>query len=140
MQKNNMGLVALYIPSLAGGGAERMAISLAKGLATRSLSVDLVLAKAEGPYLDEALPGVRVVDLGARNIRTSVLAQTRYVPALTKYLRGERPHAMLSIMNHANVIALAARRLADVGTRLVVSEHNNLSASRERGLGSYAEA
>lgn len=128
--------IAVYVPSLNGGGAERFAITLAKGIAHRGFAVDLVLAKAEGPYLNETMPGVRVVDLGARRLRTSVVALAQYVPALTAYLLRERPQAMLSVMNHANVIALVARKCAGTQTRLVVSERDNLSAALQRTIAS----
>lgn len=115
-------VLALYLPSLCGGGAERVMLTLANGMAERGLKVDLVLAKAEGPYLADVAPGVRVVDLGAKRVLASL-------PALVHYLRTSRPQAMLSALNHANVVAVIARALAFVPTRLVVSEHNNVSLS-----------
>lgn len=116
--------VAVYLPSLRGGGAERAMVTLANGFAARGLAVDLVLAKAEGPYLVDVAPSVRVVDLGARGVLASL-------PALVYYLRREQPRALLSAMNHANVIALLARRLARARTRLVVSERAHLSLSMQ---------
>lgn len=114
--------IALYLPSLRGGGAERAMVTLANGFAERGYAVDLVLAKAEGPFLPEVARKVRIVDLGARRVVSSL-------PGLVRYLRRERPRAMLSALNHANVIALLARRLAGVPTRLVVSERAHLSSS-----------
>jgi len=116
--------ISLFLPSLRGGGAERVMVNLARGFAERGLQVDMVLAKAEGPYLSEVHDGVRVVDLGSKRVLYSL-------PGLVRYLRRERPDAMLSAMTHANVIAIWARRLAGVKTRLVVSEHNNLSIATE---------
>lgn len=107
--------VALYLPSLRGGGAERMMVTLANGFAARGLGVDLALAQADGPYLGEVAPEVRIVDLHARRVIASL-------PALVGYLRRERPQALLSAMGHANVVALWARDLARVPTRVVVSE------------------
>jgi len=95
-------------------------VMLANGFAARDLRVDLVLASAEGPYLGEVAADVRVVDLAARGVATSL-------PGLVRYLRRERPHAMLSALNHANVIAVMARLLARTSTRLVVSERNDVS-------------
>ncbi len=118
------GPLSVFIPSLRGGGAERVMVALANGFAARGLGVDLVLVKAEGPYLDDVAPGVRVVDLGARRVLSSL-------PALVGYLRRERPCVLLSAMNHVNVVALLARRLAQVSTRVVVSEHANFSQWRQ---------
>lgn len=114
--------IAIYLPSLRGGGAERAMVTLANGFADRGLKVDLVLVRAEGPYLSEVSPGVRIVDLQSSRVLTSL-------PGLVRYLRQERPQAMLSALNHANVIAVVARMLARVPIRLVVSERNNVSLS-----------
>lgn len=99
-------------------------VNLARGFVDRGLEVDVVLAKAEGPYLSQLPPEIRVVDLGAARVLTSL-------PGLVRYLRRERPRALLSALDHANVAAAWARRLARVPLRLVVSTHTTLSiASR----------
>lgn len=113
--------ISIYLPSLNGGGAERVMVTLANGFVKRGLDVDLVLAKAEGPYLLEVDNKVKIIDLGTSRVAFSL-------PGLVKYLRRERPIAMLSAMNHANVIALVARELSGISTRLVVSERNAMTA------------
>lgn len=114
--------VAIYIPSVEGGGAERVTVTLANAFAQRGVKVDLVLATATGPYLSQVSPAVKIVDLQASRVLASA-------PRLISYLRRERPQAMLSVLNHANVIAVAAKAVARVPTRLVVSEHNTLSSA-----------
>jgi glycosyltransferase involved in cell wall biosynthesis len=106
--------VALFLPSLAGGGAERVFVDLANEFSARGLHVDLVLASAEGPYLENVSSAVRVFDLKASRI-------LRALPPLVRYLRAERPAAMLSALDHANVAAVLARRLAGGATRCVIS-------------------
>lgn len=118
--------IAFYLPSLRGGGAERIMVTLANAFAEQGLSVDMVLAKATGQYLSQVAPAVRVVDLGASRVITSL-------PGLVSYLRHERPQAMLSALNHANVVAVWARQIARVSLTLVVAEHNNLSSTLARG-------
>lgn len=113
------GRVAIYLPSLRGGGAERVAVLLAQGIAQHVQAVDLVLASAEGPYLNQVKPPVRVVNLESSRVLSSL-------PRLVRYLRNERPDSMLSLLGHANVVALLARRLTQLPHQLVVSEHNHL--------------
>lgn len=119
--------IAIFLPSLQGGGAERVMVALANGLASRGHRVDLVLAKSEGPYLDEVASSVRLVDLKCARVASSL------VP-LARYLRRQQPDAMLSALNHANLVAISARKLARVKMRLVISERNTLSRELS-GLG-----
>ncbi|WP_040717319.1 glycosyltransferase [Caenibius tardaugens] len=112
--------ICIFIPSLRGGGAERVMVMLANGFAERGHRVDLVLTSAEGPYLSEVAKRVRIVDLGKRRVLASLLP-------LARYLRRERPDAMLSALNYANIIAILARKLARTHPRLVVSERSSLS-------------
>lgn len=112
--------IAIFIPSLRGGGAERIMLTLANAFAEQGHQVDLVLAKAEGPYLPELSDKVRLVDLKMPRVLRSLWP-------LMWYLRRERPDVMLSALNYANVIAILAWKLARVPTRLVVSERNTLS-------------
>lgn len=114
--------IAFYLPSLRGGGAERVMVTLANGFAARGHRVDLVTAKAGGPYRSEVAPGVRVVDFNKGRSLAS------FFP-LVRYLRRERPDAMLSALSHTNIIAILARKLARTPLRLVVSEHSAPSHS-----------
>jgi len=118
--------LALFLPSLRGGGAERVMVHLARGFAERGLKVDLVLAKAEGPYLKEVPDSVRVVDFNSSRVLWSL-------PKLVGYLRRERPKALLSALDHANIIALWARAIACVPTRVVVSVHNTTHLATAHG-------
>jgi len=112
--------IALFLPSLRGGGAERMMTNLARGLSEQGLKVDLVLAKAEGPYLSQVPPEVRVVDLHSDRV-------LRSLPELVRYIRRERPEAILSALDHANVVTIWARKLSRVRCRVVVSVCSTLS-------------
>lgn len=108
--------IAVFLPSLAGGGAERIMLTLAAGFAARGHPTDLVLASASGPYLCQVPASVRVVDLGASRVLTSL-------PGLVRYLRQARPRALVAALGHANLAALWARTLARQRLRVVVSEH-----------------
>ena len=112
--------VAIFTSNMDGGGAERAMAKLAGGIAERGYDVDLVLSRAEGHYLAEVPDTVRIVDLDASRVLASI-------PGLIRYLRRERPAAMLTSMNYVNVVGIWAKTLARVDTRLVVNEQNALS-------------
>jgi glycosyltransferase involved in cell wall biosynthesis len=109
--------VALFLADLHGGGAERMMVVLANGLADRGVRVDLVLADARGPYLREVKPAVRTIALGGGGV-------ARNLPALVGYLRRERPQVLVSTLPHASVVALVARSLSGGRLPVVIREAN----------------
>lgn len=110
----------LFVPSLCGGGAERVMVNLARGLSERGIQVDVVLAKAQGVFLAHVPCGARVVDLGAGRVHQAL-------PGLVRYLRRARPDCVLSAMNHANLVAVLANLLSGNRARTVASVHNTLS-------------
>ncbi len=120
--------IAIFLPSLNGGGAERVMVTLANAFAARGYAVDLVLAVAQGPYLVNVAAAVRIVDLKAGRV-------IKALPPLVRYLWQERPLAMLSAMTHANVVAILARMLACASVRLVVSERSTISVEASRAQG-----
>jgi glycosyltransferase involved in cell wall biosynthesis len=116
--------VALLCLSLDGGGAERVMIALANGLAAEGHDVDLVLLCGSGEYAREVSDAVRVIDLGAPHPALGAVAFARY-------LRREQPRAVLSTLIGPNAIAVAAARLlpASRRPRVVVREANTLSVA-----------
>lgn len=119
--RNKARHLAVVIPDLRGGGAERVMVILANHFAARGHKVDLVLGRAVGAYLGEVLPNVHVKELGVDRMAWGVLP-------LVRYIRDARPDAMLSALNHVNMVALIARKLSGVRFRLVISERNSLDA------------
>lgn len=114
--------IALFVPSLEGGGAEKMLVNLANCFAARGYEVDLLLVRVVGPYAKNVAPGVRIIDL---KVPRAVFATF----SLARYLRRERPAVLLSVLTGANLIAIWARAVARCNTRVVVSERNHLSTA-----------
>src|SRR5690554_2310521 len=108
--------LALLVPDLTGGGAERVMVNLAGGLVALGHRVDMVVLAERGQYRDQVAPGVRIVSLGVERARNSV-------PALARYLRANRPAGLISALGHVNVAAIIANGLAGRPTRVLVTEH-----------------
>jgi glycosyltransferase involved in cell wall biosynthesis len=144
--------VAIFIRSLygsGGGGAERMMVNLASGLAELGHRVDLLLGRAEGPYLDEISPAVRCINLDVGGAVSAIPTLARRpdllrglwplgygvlghwafgaIPGLVRYLREERPAGMITALNNSNIAAVCAREIAGVDTRLMITERNTLT-------------
>jgi glycosyltransferase involved in cell wall biosynthesis len=123
-----MKRIAFFLPNLHGGGAERVAVNLLKGLlADPELALDLVLARAEGPYLKEVPSAVRIIDLAETGVMRAVLP-------LAKYLRESKPYALIAHLEHANVAAVLSKQLSRTATRVVLVEHENPSAGKPKVL------
>lgn len=114
--------VALFLPSLAGGGAERAILDAARTLAADGVTVHLVVANAHGAYRSEVPANVTLIDFACS--RTAFAAWP-----LARYLRRANPRTLLAALTHANVVAVAAKQLARWKGRLVVSERNTLSSA-----------
>jgi glycosyltransferase involved in cell wall biosynthesis len=123
-RRDPSGRLTLFLPTLDDGGAEHVMLQLGASFVARGLAVDLVVGVPGGPLEPRIPPGVRVVDLAAP--RT-----TRALPGLARYLARERPSALLSTLEHANVLAVWARALARSRTRLVLREANVLVPDAE---------
>jgi glycosyltransferase involved in cell wall biosynthesis len=144
--------VSLFFPTFGGGGAEVCMLGTARGLLERGLQVDLVVCRREGPLAARVPAGARVVELepswplvgracalaadpgGLAELLRPVLIPLKaphrlmFLPALARYLRTNRPDALLAAMPTANLMAVWARRLARVPTRIGVSQRNTLSS------------
>ncbi len=105
--------VALFLPSLVVGGAERMMLNIATGLSQRGHDVDLVLVNAEGNFLKDVPEDVRLVDLKASRVLTSL-------PKLIRYLRRSEPDVLLSTITPTNVVSVWATLVPGIDVKHVV--------------------
>lgn len=114
--------VAILLPDLRPGGAERVCVTLANAFAREGLTVDLVLRQKQGELQDSVSPAVMVHTLGARRVRDA------FGP-FVDYLKVARPRSVLAAMWPITSLAVAARAVASVPCRVVTSDHGVLSAS-----------
>lgn len=121
--------IALFLPRLSVGGAEQVMVNLANGLNQKGYQVDMVLTRAEGRFIGSVVPGVCIIDLKARRVRTSWWA-------FRNYLHRECPSIVLSGLREANLIAILAMRIRfQPRIPVIVIEQSMLSTSTASGRG-----
>jgi len=113
--------ISLFIAGLGRGGAERVFVNLAKAFSEKGYAVDLVVGTfRDAAYLENIPAQIRLVDL---QISRMALGGHK----LIRYLRRERPAAVLATLNHSSCLAVLSKRLSGVRTRIVVRAPNILA-------------
>jgi glycosyltransferase involved in cell wall biosynthesis len=119
--------IALVIPSLNVGGAERFACELARRWSSLGHEVLLVTWWPRSADALEVPPGVKrlALDVGApsRNAAHSALLLLRRVRAIRKVLRSARPDVVVSFLHHTNEACVLAT--AGTGMPVLVCERSD---------------
>ncbi|MEA3278432.1 MAG: glycosyltransferase [Pseudomonadota bacterium] len=116
--------IAVFVATSGHSGVDRVMTNLVRQWAAWGLRVDLLQVRGHGPHIADPPANLRLVDLGARHVLSAL-------PALARYLRRERPVALLSDKDRVNRTAILARSLACSSTRLVVRLGTTLSRNLE---------
>lgn len=111
--------ICIFLPSLTGGGAERVMVSLANGFSASGRQVTMVLGNCSGPFHGEVASSVELVDLKRQHVSLAL-------PKLASVLSRKRPDVLLSGLHVANLVALLASEMARPSVPVVVSEHSSL--------------
>lgn len=112
--------VLLTIPSLRGGGAERVFALISSGLSALGLDVHLAVAQCEGPWLKTLPDSVAVHDLKAPQVRYAAWPLWRLVRRL-------RPDCVISTLPHMNTLVGLTRIAFPSQTRVLLRESTSLA-------------
>lgn len=121
----NNDRLAIFLATSGHSGVDRVMKNLIGELAARGLAIDLLCIASHGPYLEAVPAGVHIIDLDASHVNTSLLS-------LISYLKRQHPKVLLTDKDRVNRIALWARRLAGVSTRVAVRIGTTVSENLAR--------
>ncbi|HJP58831.1 MAG TPA: glycosyltransferase [Gemmatimonadaceae bacterium] len=108
--------ILFVLPSLQGGGAERMVVTILRNLDQKRFAPVLAVLDGRDPvYAADLPPGLQVIDLGTRRMRSSVAAIIRLVWRV-------RPDIVFTTIAHLNLGTALARSVFPRGVRLVARE------------------
>jgi glycosyltransferase involved in cell wall biosynthesis len=107
--------IAILLPSLKFGGAERVALNLAKAFQEDCINIDILLMSFEGEFLAEAQKNFNVIDLNCN--------KTYKLPIkLCRYIASSHPDAIISSFWKLNLCACTTRFFFP-SVRLILWEH-----------------
>ena len=113
--------VALFVPTLGGGGAEKVMLEIARQLACRRFAVDFLITRGGGALRGSVPESVRLLNLKSWKAVTAL-------PGLVRYVKRERPSVLLSTLEMSNVTALLAKRFFVPDLRLIVRQGAHCTA------------
>jgi glycosyltransferase involved in cell wall biosynthesis len=116
--------IAIFLPGLYGGGAERILINLGEGLVHKGFKVDFVISQLEGSFVDQIPQFINIIPLN--KTKRNHFRTLSSIPMLIQYLKVKKPETLLTAL-HGNLIAIWAKWLAKSSTQLVITEHNTFS-------------
>ena len=112
---------AIYIHDLSPGGVERQCLVLAQEMHARGVAVVLIVHQMRGELVALLPPDLPVVDLQSSRTLQDVLR-------LRRFLLDDRPDVLMANVDHNNIAAALANALAGTKTKLVIVQHNPLTA------------
>ena len=112
--------IALFLPSLDGGGAEKMFLNLAESMSNQGIEVDIILANLKGPYIKQIPNNVNIINLESYRMLYSI-------KGLINYLKTSEPYALIATLESASIITLIAKNLTKVNTKIWIRIPNYLS-------------
>lgn len=115
--------ISILLSSLEFGGAERVMLNLAEAITEKGVTVELVLTRKEGGFLEEAEKRFRVVDLHMKKTYTLPFKLLRYIIA-------SRPNAVIS-NNWKQSLCACLTRLLFPFFKILVVEHGTPDSSPE---------
>ncbi|MBW1929076.1 MAG: glycosyltransferase [Deltaproteobacteria bacterium] len=117
--------LAIFLATSGHSGVDRVMGNLIRELSSRGLAVDLLRIKGHGPYLPDTLPLVRKIELSTSHVNSALIP-------LVRYLKQEAPPVILTDKDRVNRIALLARRIANVPTRVAIRVGTTVSQNLAR--------
>lgn len=105
--------VGFFLIGLYGGGGEKVVLDLAKGFAEDDFEVDLLLFIRKG-FLEKRIDSrINIIDLNVSRIIFSIFP-------IIKYLKKEKPVAILGTSEHANLVLILAKLISRTKTKVFV--------------------
>lgn len=129
MEKRKCIVVA--VSSLAGGGAERVAIDFANEFRMSGLEVVLLVGSIEGRYLEIIASHVTLISV---DVPLAICKSFRFASQLNEVLAGWAPVIVISHLTEMNRMLLRCKMLGALTAPVIAVDHNSMALKVGEGL------
>lgn len=114
--------IALVLPDLRGGGAEKVFVNLANYFVSVGYEIDLVLLKEKGEFIADCDKRIKLINLNCNYYRDSI-------KPLRNYISKSKPNSILVGLWPLTAYAILASLLTKHKVKVIVTDHSILSES-----------
>jgi glycosyltransferase involved in cell wall biosynthesis len=115
--------VSVFLPSFSGGGAERVAFNLVRGLLDYDVEIQIIVTSDEGAWYQRLPDQCSLINFTTRRVFQSLIP-------LIKQIRETKPDILLSAIDNANLVNILACKMSGINVKSVISIHQISSEFR----------
>jgi len=112
------------MPSLSGGGAERVMLTLVKHIDRDKFEPVFVLMKKEGKFLNSIASDIEVIDLDSTSARYAIFK-------IAKVIKEQKPDIVFSTLGYLNLLIATIRPFYSKKIRFISRESNTVSVENK---------
>lgn len=117
--------ILFIVPSMRGGGAERIMSVILNFLDKKKFEPILVLLKKEGPYLEDLPNDIQVIDLNVTHARYSIMKIIRIIKKI-------KPDTVFSTLGYLNILIAIVRPFLSKNIVFIARESNTVSVQNKQ--------
>ncbi len=117
--------ILFIVPSMRGGGSERVISTIVKHLDRKKFTITLALLQKEGKYLDDIPKDVQIVDLKAKRTRYAILK-------IINIIKSENPNIVFSTLGHLNVLISMLKPFFSKKIKFIARESSIVSVNNQQ--------
>jgi glycosyltransferase involved in cell wall biosynthesis len=119
-----MRKVLFIINDLGGGGAERVFVNIANNFAANNITVEFLVGKKRGVYLDILNPSIPVIEAGG----TSLL---KYLTTFPRIFRKNDYTHIFTASHYASTAAIISKKITGIAGKIYLTHHYSYPAARQ---------
>ncbi|MEH7086684.1 glycosyltransferase [Neobacillus drentensis] len=112
--------ILFVIPSLEGGGAERVIVNLLRNIDRTKFNVNFIAINLQGPYVKDLPNDINIIDLKKTRARYSIFK-------LIKEINKIKPDSILTTLGFINILLIIIKPFLFGKPRIVIREANTVS-------------